>query len=90
MSAAHPVLIAGAWRAAASRGTFHGENPATGEALPDVFPISTWDDCDAALDAATEAADVLRRSPPESIARGDGDKDMAAVVEQFREGTAVR
>jgi 3-hydroxyisobutyrate dehydrogenase len=25
-----------------------------------------------------------------SIARGDGDKDMAAVVEQFREGTPVR
>jgi 3-hydroxyisobutyrate dehydrogenase len=25
-----------------------------------------------------------------SIARGDGEKDMAAVVEQFREGTAVR
>jgi NADP-dependent aldehyde dehydrogenase len=69
MSDVHPVLIAGEWRAARSSGTFHGENPATGEALPDVFPISTWADCDAALDAAVEAADALRRTPPERIAR---------------------
>jgi NADP-dependent aldehyde dehydrogenase len=68
MSDVHPVLIAGAWRAAASSGTFHGENPATGEALTDVFPISAWADCDAALDAAAEAADALRRTPPEKIA----------------------
>src|SRR4029079_542309 len=68
MSDVHPVLIAGEWRAAASSGTFHGENPATGEALPDVFPISTWADCDAALHAATEAAEALRRSAPEAIA----------------------
>jgi 2,5-dioxopentanoate dehydrogenase len=69
MSDVHPVLIRGEWRAAASSGTFRGENPATGEALPDVFPISTWADCDAALDAATEAAEALRRTPPEAIAR---------------------
>lgn len=68
MSDVHPVLVAGAWRAAASSGTFHGENPATGEALTDVFPISTWADCDAALDAAVEAAEALRRTPPEKIA----------------------
>ena len=42
MSDVHPVLIAGEWRAAASTGTFRGENPATGETLPDVFPISSW------------------------------------------------
>jgi 2,5-dioxopentanoate dehydrogenase len=69
MSNVHPVLINGEWRAASSNGTFRGENPATGEALPDVFPISTWADCDAALDAATEAAEALRRTPPEAIAR---------------------
>jgi NADP-dependent aldehyde dehydrogenase len=69
MSDVHPVLIAGEWRAARSSGTFHGENPATGEALPDVFPISTWADCDAALDASVEAAEALRRTPPEQIAR---------------------
>ena len=66
---AHPVLISGAWRDAASSGSFQVENPATGETLPDSFPISTWADCDAALDAAVEAADALRRTSPESIAR---------------------
>jgi 2,5-dioxopentanoate dehydrogenase len=57
----HPVLIGGAWRASSSSGTFQVENPATGETLSDTFPISTWADCDAALDAATEAAEALRR-----------------------------
>jgi len=66
---AHAVLIAGAWRDAASSGSFQVENPATGETLPDSFPISTWADCDAALDAAVEAAEALRRTAPESIAR---------------------
>src|SRR5215207_1504655 len=66
---AHPVLIAGEWRAASASGQFQVENPATGETLPDSFPISTWADCDAALDAATDAAEALRRTAPEAIAR---------------------
>ncbi|HEU4719900.1 MAG TPA: aldehyde dehydrogenase (NADP(+)) [Gemmatimonadaceae bacterium] len=65
----HQVLIAGAWRDAASSGSFQGENPATGETLPDRFPISTWADCDAALTAAVGAAEALRESPPDDIAR---------------------
>jgi alpha-ketoglutaric semialdehyde dehydrogenase len=65
----HPVLIAGQWRAANSTGTFQSANPATGESLPGDFPISAWSDCDAALTAATEAARVLRTTPPEKIAQ---------------------
>ena len=65
----HPVLIGGAWRAAKASGTFGSENPATGEKLSDEFPISTWADCDAALDAAVEAARELRAVPPEHIAK---------------------
>jgi len=65
----HPILIAGQWRAAKSSGTFHAENPATGEKLPDEFPISTWADCDDALNAAAEAANILRATPPEQIAK---------------------
>ena len=65
----HPVLIGGAWRAAHASGTFGSENPATGERLPDEFPISTWADCDLALDAAVEAARELRVTPPEQIAQ---------------------
>ena len=65
---AHPVLIAGAWRAANASGTFGTENPATGERLPDEFPISTWADCDEALDAALAASVELRAVAPERIA----------------------
>lgn len=64
----HPVLIAGRWRPAQSSGTFTAENPALGEALKDQYPISAWVDCDAALTAATEAAALLRTSPPEKLA----------------------
>ena len=38
------------------------------------------------MTTASSALELLRNS----IARGDGDKDMAAVVEQFRTATAVR
>src|SRR5215218_6705688 len=65
----HPILIAGEWRAASASGQFQVENPATGETLADSFPISAWADCDAALDAATDAAEALRGTAPEAIAR---------------------
>ena len=32
--------------------TFQAENPAAGKALPDVYPVSGWQDCEAALAAA--------------------------------------
>ena len=63
-----PVLIAGQWRAARAAGTFHATNPATGERLPDDFPTSTWEDCEAALAAAEEAATMMRAAPPEQLA----------------------
>ncbi len=65
----HSVFIAGEWRPARSIGTFRTQNPATGEPLTGEYPISSWDDCDAALSAATEAAQELRRVPPEKIAQ---------------------
>ncbi len=64
----HPVLIAGAWRPAAASGTFRPDCPSTGESLPDEYPISTWQDLDAALTAASEAAVALRNIDPERIA----------------------
>ncbi len=63
-----PVHIAGEWRAANANGSFRATNPATGEMLPDEFPISTWADCNHALNAATEAAAKLRTAAPEQIA----------------------
>ena len=64
-----PVLIAGKWRPANSSGTFRGENPTTSEPIPEEFPISTWADCDAALDAATAAFAAMRTMPAERIAK---------------------
>src|SRR5690349_10501691 len=64
-----PVLIAGQWRTANAAGTFRAENPATGKLLPDEFPVSTWGDCEAALDAAVAAANELRNVSPEQIAK---------------------
>lgn len=63
-----PVLINGRWQAAQAGGTFQSENPATGEALPDVYPVSAWPDCNAALNAAAEAAETLRQTPPDALA----------------------
>lgn len=62
------VLIAGQWRGAASTGTFQAENPATKSPLADQYPISSWSDCDAALDAAVAAAAALRKLPPAKLA----------------------
>ncbi|MHB8970445.1 MAG: aldehyde dehydrogenase (NADP(+)) [Pirellulaceae bacterium] len=63
-----PVLIAGRWRAARRSGVFCADNPHTGQPLPETFPVSTWDDCDEALDAAAQAAKVLRELPGERTA----------------------
>ncbi len=63
-----PILIASHWRAARATGVFQAENPALGQKLPDEYPISDWADCDAALNAAVEAAEQLRNTAPEKIA----------------------
>ncbi len=62
------ILIAGEWREATTTSTFSAENPATGSKLEAVFPVSAWEDCDVALNAAVEAAKELRRVPHEALA----------------------
>ncbi|GIW95464.1 MAG: ketoglutarate semialdehyde dehydrogenase [Pirellulaceae bacterium] len=64
-----PVLVAGQWRPARAIGAFQAVNPATGEPLPERYPISDWADCDEALEAAVDAAEQLRRLPPDVRAR---------------------
>ncbi len=64
-----PVLIDGRWRAATAQSTFQSENPAAASSLDETFPVSTWEDCEAALAAAQRAAAQLRQSSPEQIAR---------------------
>lgn len=63
-----PVLIAGEWRDASSKSTFQATDPNCNATLEPTFPISDWQDCDAALDAAVEAAVELRRLPAAKIA----------------------
>lgn len=62
------VLLDGGWRAANSIGSFRAINPATGETLPDEYPISAWADCDAALTASADAAVVLSETSSHRLA----------------------
>lgn len=63
------VLVGAGWRDASACGTFQAENPASQQLLPDVYPISSWADCEAALEAACGAAEDLRALPGERLAR---------------------
>ncbi len=63
-----PVLIAGQWRPSQASGTFQAENPATKRPLEETYPVSSYADVDAALDAAAEAAAVLRQASGELVA----------------------
>ena len=62
------IFIAGEWQAAAATGNFKASNPATREELKREFPVSSWADCDRALDAAVEAAGLLRGVTGEKLA----------------------
>ena len=66
--ATEKVLIAGEWRDADATGTFQADNPTTMEPLESVFPISSWADCDAALNSAAAAFLEMRSMPGEKIA----------------------
>jgi len=62
------ILTGGKWRASAGTATFQAVNPTTGQPLPAIFPVSTWDDCDCVLEAAAGAFELLRRIPDCQIA----------------------
>lgn len=64
-----PVLIAGEWRQAAESGRFHPINPSSREPLSQAYPISSWHDCDTALDAAVLAAEQLNACPASARAQ---------------------
>src|SRR5690242_13615716 len=63
-----PVLIDGQWQASHGRESFQAMNPAKNEPLTDLFPVSTWEDCERILTAAVKAADQLRAIGPARIA----------------------
>ena len=68
LTTCQPVLIAGQWRAATFTESFRATDPNRNEAIERVYPISAWDDVDAALNAAVDAANELRRTSPDKIA----------------------
>jgi alpha-ketoglutaric semialdehyde dehydrogenase len=68
IATSRPVLIAGQWRDADSSSSFQTTDPSKNEKLSDEFPVSSWQDCDEALDAAFGAARELRRIPRQQIA----------------------
>ncbi len=65
--AAEQVLIGGKWRDAKHTKTFQAENPALKEALPEQYPVSSWEDIDEALEAAAVAYTEMRRMAVEKL-----------------------
>ncbi len=63
-----PVLIAGKWRQANASETFQATDPNKNTKLVPEFPVSSWQDCDEALNAAVGAARQLRKLPVGKIA----------------------
>lgn len=62
------VLINGVWRQADAEGQRRAFNPTTGEPLSVEYPVSSWSDCDSALDAALDAYQQMQQLPRETIA----------------------
>jgi NADP-dependent aldehyde dehydrogenase len=62
------VLIAGKWRDSNHTGTFQAEDPRAATRLPEVFPVSSWSECEAVISAAAAAFEQLQKSPRETIA----------------------
>lgn len=64
-----PLLVAGDWRAPREpAGSFRAFDPATGAAIGPSYPVCGAADVEAALAAASDAADALADIPPARIA----------------------
>src|SRR4051794_18233445 len=64
-----PVLIGGQWLASTASQTFQAVNPSTRAALPEVYPVSPWEEIERAVEAAAEAARLIQNWPGERFAR---------------------
>lgn len=64
----HPVLIAGAFRTSVSSASFTALNPATRVAIAGEYPVSSWADLDAALEAASCAFEAMLTLPRATFA----------------------
>ncbi len=66
---AFPILIDGHWRPSGATETFRAVNPATGEFLPEEYPISPWTDIAEALAAGVRTSLEMAAAGPQPIAR---------------------
>jgi NADP-dependent aldehyde dehydrogenase len=66
--ATHQVLIAGQWRDSDSTGIFQAVDPKAATPIAEDYPISSWAECETALDAAAAAYEQLRQMPRAKIA----------------------
>jgi 2,5-dioxopentanoate dehydrogenase len=76
------VLVAGQWRSSrAPDKTFTAVDPMMKSPLPEVYPVSAWEEVEEAVHAGAEAAVALRDVAPERI---------AAFLEAFADGIEAR
>lgn len=63
------IFVGGVWREArVPAGSFTAMDPATGEAIPGDYPVSSWPDLRDALEAGAEASFALAETEPGRIA----------------------
>ena len=63
-----PLLIDGDWvQLAEERASFQAANPATGDDLPERYPLSEWDELDRLLDAGARDARTLAQAEPAQL-----------------------
>jgi len=58
-----PVLLNGQWTISQGTSSFQAVNPVTEQALPDVFPVSPWNEIDSAIAAAAATSHEMRGWP---------------------------
>ncbi|MCG6158469.1 aldehyde dehydrogenase (NADP(+)) [Rubinisphaera margarita] len=75
------IFVEGSWQPSAGTRTFQADDPRTGEAVGDTFPVSNWDDLDKALTAAA-ACDRTTRD-------WSGDR-FAALLDAYAEELEAR
>ena len=81
------VLIDGQWKPSAGRQVFQAVNPSTMQPLPEQYPVSPWSEVEAAIEAASRAADAVRGWSGSRFA--DFLDDYANRIEQHADGVKL-
>ncbi len=69
MAESKPVLIDGKWRPARNAGSFAPADPAARQPTGEIYPVSSLQEVEEAVEAAARAAEELLGVPPEDRAR---------------------